>query len=41
VFDCWLVMRSLKTLELRVKAAMRNAYILAKFLEKHEFCEKV
>lgn len=41
VFDCFLIQRSLKTLELRVKAATRNAYILAKYLEAHPQIEKV
>jgi cystathionine beta-lyase/cystathionine gamma-synthase len=41
VFDCYLVLRSLKTLELRVKAHTKNAYTIARYLEKHEFVDKV
>ncbi|KAM3132901.1 hypothetical protein pb186bvf_015049 [Paramecium bursaria] len=41
VFDCYLVIRSLKTLEIRVREQTRNAYILAKYLETHPLCEKV
>jgi cystathionine gamma-lyase len=41
IFDCYLVLRSLKTLELRVKAHVRNAYIIARHLEKHPLCDKV
>ena len=33
-FDCYLVMRSLKTLEQRVYKATHNAYHIAHFLEK-------
>ena len=40
-FDCYLILRGLKTLEVRVKEASRNAYLLALFLEKHPYCEKV
>ncbi|CAD8188522.1 unnamed protein product [Paramecium pentaurelia] len=41
VFDCYLIMRSLKTLELRVKQATKNAYIFAKYLESNPLVEKV
>ena len=40
-FDCYLILRGLKTLEIRVKEASKNAYLLALFLEKHPYCEKV
>lgn len=40
-FDCWLVQRSLKTLELRMKQATKNALIFAKYLENHRNVEKV
>ena len=36
-FDCFLALRGLKTLELRVHQATRSAYHIAHFLEKHEF----
>lgn len=41
IFDCWLVQRSIKTLEVRVKQAVRNAYIFAKYLESNPLVEKV
>lgn len=41
VFDCYLVMRSIKTLELRVKAHCKNAFTIARYLEKNPLCEKV
>lgn len=40
-FDCWLAMRSLKTLESRMRLHCRYAYIVANFLEKHPLIEKV
>lgn len=40
-FDCYLCLRSLKTLELRILAATRNAYHVAHFLEKHPAVENV
>lgn len=33
--------RSLKTLKVRVEAAVKNAYVVAKFLEQHSKVEKV
>lgn len=41
IFDCYLILRSLKTLELRVKAHCKNAYTIARYLEKSPMCEKV
>lgn len=40
-FDCFLAMRGLKTLALRMKEHERNAMAVAKFLEKHPKVEKV
>jgi len=40
-FDCYLVLRSLKTLEQRVYKATHNAYHLAHFLQKNESVENV
>ncbi|TMW46213.1 hypothetical protein DOY81_008709 [Sarcophaga bullata] len=40
-FDCYQVNRSLKTLSLRMEKHMSNAIIVAKFLEGHDFVEKV
>jgi len=36
-----LILRSIKTLELRVKAHCKNAYTIARYLEKAPMCEKV
>ncbi|XP_031827638.1 putative cystathionine gamma-lyase 2 isoform X2 [Nomia melanderi] len=40
-FDCYLVNRSLKTLELRMQQHMKNGLAVAKFLESHPYVEKV
>ncbi|XP_029167300.1 cystathionine gamma-lyase [Nylanderia fulva] len=40
-FDCSLVNRSLKTLELRMKQHMKNCLAVAKFLESHPCVERV
>lgn len=40
-FDCALVNRSLKTLELRMKQHMKNGLAIAQFLEQHPLVEKV
>lgn len=40
-FDCWLVLRGLKTLALRMKAHEANATKVAHFLEKHPKVERV
>jgi len=40
-FDCYLALRGLKTLHIRMEAASRNALAIAKFLEGHEAVEKV
>jgi len=40
-FDCYLVLRSLKTLHLRMREHMKNGLAVAKFLEKHKHVEKV
>jgi methionine-gamma-lyase len=39
--DCWLLARSLRTLELRMKKHSKNALAVAKFLESHPKVEKV
>lgn len=40
-FDCWLVLRSTKTLAVRMKQHEANAIELARFLEKSGFANKV
>lgn len=40
-FDCWLVLRGLKTLAVRMEAHQKNAMAVAKYLEKHPAIEKV
>jgi len=40
-FDCWLVLRGLKTLALRMKAHEQNAIAIARYLEKHPAVEKI
>jgi methionine-gamma-lyase len=39
--DCWLLARSLRTLDLRVRRHSENALHVARFLEKHPQAEKV
>jgi cystathionine gamma-lyase len=40
-FECYLTMRGLKTLHLRMDASQKNAMKIAKFLEKHPLIKKV
>lgn len=40
-FDCFLVIRSVKTLHVRMKEHMANALAIAKFLESHPKVDKV
>ena len=40
-FDCWLVLRGLKTLALRMEAAQKNAIKIAEWLTKQESVTKV
>ena len=40
-FDCYLAMRGLKTLSIRMEACMKNAQKVAEFLEKHPMIEQV
>jgi len=40
-FDCYLALRGLKTLKVRMDAACRSAQIIAEFLENHPKVEKV
>ena len=40
-FDCWLTMRGLKTLAVRMREHERNAIRLAQWLEEHEQVERV
>ncbi len=40
-FDCWLVLRGLKTLAIRMEKHSENAQKVAEFLEKHPKVEKV
>jgi methionine-gamma-lyase len=39
--DCWLLARSLRTLDLRVRKHAQNALAVAEFLEKHPLIERV
>jgi len=41
VFDCYLVMRGIKTLSLRMREHAKNAQIVAEFLEKHAAVDRV
>lgn len=41
VFDCYLALRGLKTLEARMKMHCKNAFVLAKWLDKHPQVKKV
>ncbi len=40
-WDCWLVMRGVKTLAVRMEAHQKNAMTIAQYLEKHPAVEKV
>lgn len=40
-FECYLVLRGLKTLEIRMKKHMENAFKIAKWLESNPRIEKV
>jgi cystathionine gamma-lyase len=40
-FDCYLALRGLKTLHLRMEASQKNAIQLANFLESHNMVDKV
>jgi cystathionine gamma-lyase len=40
-FDCWLAMRGMKTLHLRMREHEKNAIEVAKFLESHAKIDKV
>lgn len=40
-FDCYLVLRSLRTLHVRMPLHMKNAYTISKFLAAHPKVEKV
>src|SRR3954466_16080869 len=40
-FDCWLVLRGLKTLAVRMRQHCANAHAIAGFLERHPRVEKV
>lgn len=40
-FDCWLVLRGVKTLAQRMEAHQANAMAIAQFLEKHPHVKKV
>lgn len=40
-FSCWLMLRGMKTLTIRMKAHCENAMIIARWLEKHPLVEKV
>lgn len=41
IFDCYLALRGLKTLEVRMKDHCRNAFSIAHYLEAHPLIEKV
>lgn len=40
-FDCYMALRGLKTLKVRMEQHCKNAMVIAKFLEKHAKVEKV
>lgn len=40
-FDCYLVLRGIKTLPLRMRQHFRNALVVAKFLQSHPAVERV
>lgn len=40
-FDCWLALRGVRTLAVRMEAHQRNAEIVARFLESHPAVERV
>lgn len=40
-FDCYLALRGLKTLPIRMEAAMKNAQAVAEYLERHPLVESV
>lgn len=40
-FDCFLILRGLKTLSLRMREHERNALAVANYLDSHEYVEKV
>ena len=40
-FDCWLVLRGLKTLAVRMRKHSENAHAVAAFLEQHDAVERV
>jgi cystathionine gamma-synthase len=40
-FDCWLTLRGINTLPLRVRAQSQNALLVARFLENHRAVERV
>jgi cystathionine gamma-lyase len=40
-WDCWLVLRGIKTLAIRMKAHQENAFYLAEYLSQHPKVEKV
>ena len=40
-FDCWLVLRGIKTLALRMKQHSENALAVARFLQEHSAVERV
>ncbi|MCL5985379.1 MAG: cystathionine gamma-synthase [Actinobacteria bacterium] len=40
-WDCWLVLRGIKTLAIRMREHEKNALYLAKYLEKHPSAEKI
>ncbi len=40
-FDCWLTLRGIKTLAVRMKAHQENALAVAEFLQHHPFVESV
>ena len=40
-FDCYLTLRSLMTMEIRMKKHMSNATAVAKFMDSHPAVEKV
>ena len=40
-FDCWLVLRGIKTLAIRMRKHCENAHAIAAYLERHPLVERV
>lgn len=40
-FDCWLLLRGLKTMDLRMERAVNNSRRIAEFLQRHPLVKRV